>query len=427
MHLGYHCRAALLSLLLSPMLAVADPLLTLSAAQAEARARAPETAQLAARLRTAELAVGPASRVLTFNPVLSGSYAPGAVTGDPEERAGTAGLVLPIDISGSWVPRGQATRAGRDKAALERDDGLRALDEAVGIAFAQVALAQRRLDRARSLAGLRELAAAAADDELRAGQGTQLDVDAAQLDASAARAQVARATGGLDDARAHLARLLGRGRFEDLQVQEPPASTSVPGRAELDRIADGDPRVRAARAELVAAQFELDAAVRSAWPVPSIGVEYKQSRTDIPVGSFHGAGADALSALWIDSEVAFSLRIPLPLFDRKQVERAAARGRILRATAALAIVRADVVEQSARTWAELRSAIAAFAELAATPTVLAREESLLQQSVRQGALSPVERAVAIARLQGAYDAYDAAAHALWVARVRWQRTAKVVP
>src|SRR5258708_11149196 len=88
--------------------------LTLQQAQVEARARAPEAAELEVRLRGAEEIARAEQRVLRMNPIVSGGLASGALVGRPDERFWDLGLEPTLDVSGSWGPRGASASAARD-------------------------------------------------------------------------------------------------------------------------------------------------------------------------------------------------------------------------------------------------------------------------------------------------------------------------
>ena len=151
---------------LAPNASAAAQALSLLDARAEARSHAPEVAELEARLRGADAVLGDAARVFRRDPWIEGSYSTGALTGSPDEHAVTVGVRMPVDISGSWTPRGASARADRNRAGYERDDGLRALDEAVAIALADVALAQRLARRAERVVSLWVLALTAERERL---------------------------------------------------------------------------------------------------------------------------------------------------------------------------------------------------------------------------------------------------------------------
>jgi outer membrane protein, heavy metal efflux system len=418
---GGAMTARVVTALIATAVAPGAAALSLSEAQTEARAHAPERAELDARLRAAQLSAEAASRVLRSNPSLTGTYAPGALSGHPDEQSWEVELSQKFDVSGSWSPRGRSAAADRDRVAQQREEGLRTLDEAVAIAVAEVARAQRAAERAGRIAKLQEIAAQAAQKELEVGQGNQLDVDAAGLALAAARANVPRAEGDLASARARLARLLGRVESGDLVVDEAGAAAPPPPLVSMAAVVDGAPQVRAADAEVRAARLELAAWERSAWPEVTLGAFYAQTRRDIPAGALHGPASTGLSASWTDAEFGFRAGFPLPLFDRRQPERAAAAGRVVVAEALVTKARAEVREQVGSAWAALTAARRAFDALADTPRVVDREFALVEKSFRLGALDAVARAVATRTIQDASATYDGALRDLRVAEARWQR------
>jgi len=394
----------------------------LADAQTEARAHAPEGAELAARVRAAEIARAAAGRIFRVNPTISGTVVPGTITGHPDELSWDVGVQQTFDVSGSWGPRRASADAAWGRAGFQRDDGLRALDEAVAVTVADLANAQRHVRRAERIAKLQEVAAHAAHTQLQVGQGNQLDVDGADLDLAATRADAARARGELTEARARLARLLGREVIGDLSVDDPVDTPAPETDANVAALVERDPRVRAADAELRSARFELATFKRMAWPTLTLGTSFGYRRRDIPAGSLTGAPiANQLTANWTDTELGFSLSLPLPLFDRKQTERAQATGRILAAEAAVRSVRADVRQQLAASWAELQATTDALRELSSTPEIVDREFGLLDKAMQAGALDAVARAFAIRRLQEAAIRFDTAVRDLRVARAHWAR------
>jgi len=100
-----------LSLLLGIVPAAAQQALTLAEAQAEARAHAPEAAELEALVQGAEAIAAQASRRFRQSPEVSGTYFNGALTGRSEETAWSVGAKWPVDVSGSWTSRGASAGA----------------------------------------------------------------------------------------------------------------------------------------------------------------------------------------------------------------------------------------------------------------------------------------------------------------------------
>ena len=400
----------------------AETRLSLAEAQAEARAHAPAAGELEARLRGAQAIARAARRVVTTNPVLSASIVPGTVAGHPDELSWDVGVQQQFDLSGSSSTRGAAAAADEDRVRFDRDDGLRALDEAVAVAVADLAFAEVRIVRTTRTAQLYALSAEAARKQLQVGDGNQIDTDVAELDLASAQADAAQAKGSHGAAQAALCRLLGRNRHADLAVDQGQPSAAVPAAPDLGDLVDRDPRVRAAQAEVRAARLQRKTYERMIWPPLTLGVSYGYRRRDIPEGSFMGQTANGLSARWTDTEVGFSLGLPLPVFDLKQPERAQATSRLLSAETTLAAVRADVRERLATAWTLLVATAEAYERLAATPKIIDREFDLLDKAMRIGALDAVSRALAVRRLQEAALRLDGVTHDLRVRRAQWTRT-----
>lgn len=401
--------------------------LALPAARAEAREHAPDAAELLARLRGARGIADDAGRALRRDPSLSVTARPGAVAGEPDEYGFDIGLSWTFDISGSWRSRERSALADRDAAEADRENGLRALDEMVALALANVAVAQRALARSEKIVTLHVVAVDAAKKKLDAGEGNQLDVDGAELDLAAARASVVRAGGDQDTARVQLGRLLGRARHDDLAVDDPIETTTGPSQIELEALVDRDPRARAARAEVRAADEELQSYQRLMWPAPTFGVGYGFRRRVISPSGFAGPSAGGLSAAWTDSDIGFTLTVPIPIFDRQTQPRMRASGRKWNAEARLESIRANVRAELETYTTTYRAAAAALAALAQTAAIVDRDFDLLDKAVRAGALDAVSRALSLRRLEEAGRRYDTAVYDVRVARARWIRRTAGLP
>lgn len=403
------------------LLALLAAPLSLAEAQAEARAHAPEAAELEARLRGAQAVAEDARRIFRRNPELSGGYAPGALVGQADESSWSLGLRWPLDVSGSSGPRTAAAAAGERRTRFDREDGLRALDEAAAVAVADLALAQRQVAHAGRTVSLVTVAAEAAQREMDVGTGNQLDLDAATLDLDGARASAAEARAEAGKAQAALARLLARPSIEGLEVEDPPEPALPAGAADLDAAVRADPRVHAAAADADAARSQLQLEERLAFPALTLGLDFARKRHDIPPGSFVGAAGGGLSANWTDSELGVNLSVPLPLFERRQEERAQSWSRLLSAQARVDVVRASARAELQTAWAEMQAAGQQTALLAKTAEIIDRDYGLLEKAMRAGALDAVARALSVRRLVETQRRADLAVHDLRVARARWTR------
>jgi len=412
--------AGLLAFLLIGRNASAQPpVLTLSDAQAEARAHAPEVADLQARIDGAEALLGPARRALRQDPVVSSTYSGSG----SNERAWSLEATLPIDISGSWTPRTASAAADLSRVQFERADGLRLLDERVAVAVADLAFHQRLLIRSRRLLDLYMVAADAAHQQLGAGQGTELDADSADLDLAGARVALAEAEGALRSTQARLARLLGRSVSADLQVADPVERPQASVRPDFSALVTADPRVRAAEAEVDAARHERETYERLVVPTPTFGFGAGTVRREIPLGAFRGAPfANSLTSLWTDREVALSVSVPIPLFDRQRQPRAQATARASAAEARLQIVRGDVLAELETAWAAYDAMGRALEAVADMPATVDRDAGFIEQAVRAGAFDAVTRALRLQRLEEAGRVADTTVRDYRVARAAWIRT-----
>lgn len=399
----------------------AAPPLSLEAAQAEARRNAPEAAEIAARLAGADAVYRAGRRVFRSDPEVSAGLSRGARDGGGTEL----GASLTLDpLSPAWGPRRAAAAADLETTRAGQSDALRALDESVAVAVAQMALAQRRSSRQEQIASIFGIAAAAAEKELSVGRGSRLDSDAAHLDAGSASAAVAFAKRDLAASRADLARLLGRADSTNLSVQDLAESEAALSTPDLPTLVEGDPRVRSAVSETRAALLARRAANLALWPAPTISAQWTRAVQDIPAGSFQGTpGADGLSARWRDTETSLRLSIPLPLLDRLREPRALATQREREATAHERAVRADVVRELQQSWAALAAAREALDANRDAPGMVERDLALVEQAVRAGSFNSLERGVIVRRLEESGDRADQSVFELRTARARWMRRA----
>ena len=419
----------ILSAVLAPRAASAQRPLSLVDAQAEARVHAPDTAELQARIAAAEAIAAQAARRFRDDPTITGGFSQGRLVGRADENSWTLGIQQPFDWSGSWKPRAASAAADVERARHEREDGLRALDEQVAIAFAESAWAQRQLARGERLADLYRLTSDAVRQQFQAGAAPEIDADSADLDLVGALALVDLAQGDLNRSRACMARLLGRESGADLVVDDgsenPDVAVSAP---EFLALVNQDPRVRAALAEVDAATFQGQIFERLTRPPVTVGVEYGRQTRDIPVGSFVGTPfAGSLAANWTDAELVFNVGVALPLFNRQREPRAQATGRLVTAEAKLRTARADVRAELESSWATFQAAARALQRVAPTGAIIDRDVTFVEQAVRAGAFDTLTRTQALRRLQEAGRRVDTAVRDFRAARAAWLRRISVSP
>jgi cobalt-zinc-cadmium efflux system outer membrane protein len=397
--------------------------LSLTEAQSQARASAPEVAELQARISAAEAIAVQAGRRLRDDPTVSSNLFRGELLGHPDESAWSVAIRQPFDFSGSWKPRLASATADVTRTQFDREAGLRLLDERVAVAVADLALAQRQVARAEQLSNLARIAADATHRQLDVGTAPQIDADAADLDLAGTVLGLEQAKGDLALSRTRLARLLGRDTIEPLVVDDPPESTDVgTNTLDLPAMIERDPRVRAAMIEVEAARFEREAFERLVKGPVTFGLDFGRERRDIPSGRFTGTPfAPGLTANWPDSDLVFNMSVPLPLFNRQLEPRARATGRMLTADAALRRVRADVTAELRLSWDAFVAAARAVQSVDGIPAILNRDVGFVEQAVRAGQFDATTRVIALRRLDDAGRRLDLAIRDLRVARAAWVR------
>ena len=411
-----------LGVVFMPPSARAQRPLSLAEAQAEARARAPEAAELQARIAGAEAIAAQAGRVFRDDPTISSSLFRGALIGHPDESAWDVSFKQPVDISGSWKPRAASAASDLARTRFEEEDGLRVLDERVAVAVADAALAQQLVARAARIVELQRIAADAARRQFEVGTAPQIDADSAALDLAGSLMTLEQTRGELDRSRLRLARLLGREAARDLAVEDAPEPPETPSAPEFAALVDRDPQVRAANAELDAAQFEQQMFERLVTPALTFGVDYCRRRSDIPLGAFAGTPlAGGLKANWTDADLVFSVTLPVPLFNRQREPRARATARLLTAQARLRAARADVRTELESAWMVLQATARALESVAGTSPILERDATFVEQGVRAGQFDSVTRTQALRRLEESGRRIDTAVRDLRAARAAWVR------
>ena len=405
----------------SALLHAEAPALTLQKAQEEARQHAPERVVADAAVSAAKTRAAGAGRRFTHDPVVTGRYQQPAPGGGADDRAWSVGLEWTLDFSGAWNSRRSGARASVVAATEGRTTALLDLDGEVAVTFAELADAQRRLARSTQMVALRDLAAKTAERVRTAGEGNQLDVDAAMLDLRAAQVDAATVRGDLEASRARLARLLGRRDSTGLAVADEIDLTAVPASASLADVVASDPRVKMATAEMEAAHQLAEAERRAARPDVTVGIEGGRARHDIPAGAFP---ADrTLTGAWSEWEIALSITVPLPIVNRNRIARAAATADVLDAEARLARVRADVASGIDEARARLAAAIDAVNAASDVPQIIERESVLLEKALRAGGVELAVFAQQAHRLVEVGRVYDDAVLSLRRARATWTRLA----
>lgn len=311
------------------------------------------------------------------------------------------GLRQQVDLSGGSFVRARAAGRRVTANAAVVEDTERLVSAEVRLAYLQAALAQRRRGVLDSAAGYADRLAVISQRRLEAGEGTQLESNAAMLEAARQRSAADRAAAAEAAATADLQRLLNLGWEVPVQLEGLPLLPTGPAADHRRLITEAmvrRPDLGVATELLDAAYLDRTAAARDRVPKLTVGWDW---------------GTEAVTTRL----TGFSLALQVPLFQRNQgaIGQAAANAGL--ATAELDDVRrripAEVLEAAAR----FEQALVAERRIASDVLRAAEENvALSQRALEEGALAITEviviRSVALAArleyldvLQDAYAAW----------------------
>lgn len=265
------------------------------------------------------------------------------------------GLRQKLPFPGLLSTRKRAARRSAEAATLMVDDHTLATDGEVEMAWAEVGFAQRALEiTRRNVALLRQLSATA-ESRYRVGGGLQQDVLRAQVELTALIQEELRRQEAVEAVETRLIALLDLPAAERL----PPVVGLEFGADEpelpplLASIEDRNPRLRARRKAVEAAEARSRAAELEGLPDLDVGIGYRirQNVAGDPVD-----GDDFISA-------GFTVRLP--------VDRSKWRARVSEEHALLRRARADLREARAEISARTRRSHAALVRAAAEESLLA--------------------------------------------------------
>ena len=290
----------------------------------------PRVRAIAVRARTARAELVEAS--VHPNPSLSYTFT-GPLRG-PNTLDGSqhfVGLDQPILLSGQRAARQRAAERRVQAAEARADAELMSLVRDARHLYVNLLLAQKSLQiKQRSLETLERVRRIV---ETRSTLRGSSRYDALRLDVeqSALGAELERQRAEIEDAGARLGALLGRpGWSPRARGKLDPGRSALPPAVAVHALQRSNPELVAALREASAAESEIDAANRDAWPVPTLGIGALMTTEPRSIAGVVG------------------VTIPLPAFDRAQGARSRARAEAAAAEAEQRAVRAEIVAEAQR-------------------------------------------------------------------------------
>ncbi|WP_259650170.1 TolC family protein [Gluconacetobacter diazotrophicus] len=289
-----------------------------------------------------------------------------------------------------WLP-GQGTATTRvaqaESATIQERLNVEHMAVAVRVleATGTLVIAQRRHALALSMLGIMQRIDAAVGRAARGGESPRADQQAADAELAASRTEIGLAQEQVDAAEAALTTLLGRPGLPDILSYD----ARFLARTRLDTpqlIEDNDPRVRAARRGVMAAEEGVRLARASFMPNPEIGV-----------GAIHEG---QYGSPW-DNRVGVNITVPLPSEARNVPMMADARNKLAAANSQDVQARRMVRVELAQVRARLDAAGTTLGSARASAGALNRRADEMERSWQVGETTLIE---ALRARQAAYNA-----------------------
>lgn len=298
--------------------------ITLEQALGEARQRSLELRAADVEIASAKADLS-AARVSPYNPEVGFTIGPSR-NSDTTITSYQVGVSQTLELGGKRGLRAQAARSRVQAAEARRDRARILVFASVRRVYGLAVVARQRLSASIEGDSVAQLLLDAANERLRLGAGTQLEVNVAA--AAAAQSRRTRLTAEREQRTTllELGSVIGLSPSESIEPADasvPP--DSLPGSEEqlVTRALAARGDIQSAIAERRASESDLRLARRLAVPDPTLGVSAGKAE-DFNV-------------------VEFGISLPLPLWNRGQGSRA---------QAGAALARADLVESAARRNAE---------------------------------------------------------------------------
>lgn len=382
------------------------PALTLDEAIETAFRNDPQLRALAAEREAVRLEERAANRILADNPEL-GLQGGGAWAGADNGFEYQVSIEQPLRLGGQGAARSAAVAAALERQAAAIRARRIALRAEVRAAWVRALAAREREALARDSAALATEAAEAAEQRLAEGRIRRIDRNAAVVEAARAGREAASAAIESAKAAAEVRRLLGLAADEPLELEGTlapravfPAPVPVPDPVRPRQA----PAVLEARLSLREAQARRALADAAAAPDLTVGAYFLRE---------------------LDTDHLFAtVAIPLPLFDRNESERAAARREEAQAEAALVETERSIAAAREEARVRLGAAGAAVAAWEAAALEAVNENlALATEAFREGDIGfPAYLLLRREALAGRLAWIDALEE-LALAQAEWERLA----
>lgn len=258
------------------------------------------------------------------NPTLEFQSSTGGLTGSPDEKAVTIGINQELPLYGKTGLKREAAQRETDSFQRQLENAERLLKDDVSTLVLSFSLATKRLALAAKLVALNRDLVSIAGDRFKAGDIPELDVNIAKVELTRAESRLLEVEGERIPLRSKIASLTGLNE-NDIELSDTLfAPIPPPVNQDLVKLA------LASRPDLMGLSRDRDKAETEnrlskieAFPTVTAGIFAQWERGSVEVGG--------MSSTSRDTQMGFSLSMPIPVFDRNRGGRSAAQARLVAA------------------------------------------------------------------------------------------------
>ncbi|MDO9069644.1 MAG: TolC family protein [Deltaproteobacteria bacterium] len=280
------------------------------------------SAELAALEKEAAAKHSLAAQAGTFsNPTLELQGVTGALTGSPEERSFSIGVNQEFSLNGKLRMRREVGQREAEVVQRQRDNTARLLKDEVATLALELVLADKRRELATGQVTLNQELVRISDERFKAGDIPELELNLAKVELARAESRLFEVERERIPLRIKIASLTGLKEYDINLSDKLSASIPTPKTQDLvNQALTSRPDLLALALERDKAETEKSLAKAEALPNLTVGLFAEWQRGSTEVGGMSSTGSD--------TQLGLRLSMPIPLFDRNQGGRAAARARL---------------------------------------------------------------------------------------------------
>lgn len=255
------------------------------------------------------------------NPTLEVQGATGSLTGSPDDRSLSIGINQELPLNGKLRLRREAIQREAESVQLQRDNTARLIKDELSITALDYALTSKRQELATELVNLNRELVSIAEERFKAGDIPELDLNLAKVELVRAETRLLEAEREKNPHRIKIASLTGLNE-SDINLSEKFLTPKLSQNAQylVKQALASRPDLLALTREREKADLEIRLAEAEALPNLTAGLFVQLQRAKTEVGG--------MSEVNSDTQLGVRLSMPIPVFDRNQGGKAAARARL---------------------------------------------------------------------------------------------------